>query len=138
MIIRTRGSIPYRNYVRVPNYVARGGLSLAAVGLYTYLASVPHEFEVNMRDNRPWSDGYDGTKKALEELRLAGLVSSLRRERKKGKAGRAGQFNYYIYVYRQLAPTSNPVENPVENLVGRLVDNLSTVYGSPHTVNRTP
>jgi len=139
MIVRSRGAIPYRNYVRVPNYVARGGLSLAAVGLYTYLASVPQDFEVNLRDDRPWTNGYKATRIALEELRRAGLVSSLRRERKSGKAGRAGQFDYFIYVYRdRLAPTSNPVDVPVENLVGRLVDNLSTVYGPAHTVKRIP
>lgn len=94
------------HYARIPNAIARGGLSLEAVGLYTYLASAPHGWEFNLASNRPWPNGYKATHAALTELREHGLVSAQRRSQLAD-----GSFQYFIDVH--LVPVDNS-DQPVD------------------------
>lgn len=82
------------HYARIPNAIARGGFSLEAVGLYTYLASAPHGWDFSLASSRPWPNGYKATHAALDELRKHGLVSEQRRSRLSD-----GSFRYFIDVH---------------------------------------
>lgn len=120
------GEKPEKLHVRVPNAVARSGLSLEAIGLYTYLLSAPTGWHVNFRKGRPWPNGYTTTKAALRELRANDLVTDVSRQQLPD-----GRFDYVIGVYRK--PRKPPVDNPVDNIV----DNDAAVSTSPRTVNGT-
>jgi hypothetical protein len=110
------------HYVRIPNSVARGKLSLEAVGLYAYLASSPHGWEFSLAGNRPWPNGYKATQLALSELRAHGLISAQRR----GQTA-DGHFDYFMDVH--LSPVDNS-PHPVDNY--RVIH--STVRTSPRAV----
>ncbi len=106
------GKQPEKLHVRVPNAVARSGMSLEAVGLYTFLLSAPSGWHVNLRKGRRWPNGYATTRSALEELRANGLVTDVTRQQLPD-----GRFDYVIGVYRKTCeqPVDNPVENSVDN-----------------------
>lgn len=120
------GADPNKLHVRVPNEVARSGMSLEAVGLYTYLLSAPTGWHVSLRKGRAWPNGYTTTIAALKELQAAGLVTDVTRQKLPD-----GRFDYVIGVYRK--PRKPPVDNPVENSV----DNDAAVSSSPGAVNST-
>lgn len=94
MRVRKIGQPTTEPHVRIPNTIARGGLSLEAIGLYTYLASAPDGWEIGIRHGRPWPTGYRVTLAALAELRGRGLVSETRRKKLAD-----GKFEYVIDVY---------------------------------------
>ena len=120
------GEKPEKLHVRVPNAVARSGMSLEAIGLYTFLLSAPSGWHVNFRKNRPWPNGYTTTTAALRELRANDLVTDVTRHQLPD-----GRFDYVIGVQRK------PCEQPVDNAVDNSVDNDAAVSTSPRTVNGT-
>lgn len=119
MKIAKQGPRVERNYVKVPNAIARGGLSLQAVGLYTYLASLPDDATVRFDDERPWSNGRDATRAAMAELRERGIVET--------KAGRDDGRWSHVLIVRLSPAVDNPVDNPVDNSV----DNHAPTTGFP-------
>lgn len=120
------GDKPETRHVRVPNAIARSRMSLEAIGMYTYLLSVPSGWNVNFRNSRPWPNGYTTTRAALDELRHNGLVTHVVRETLSD-----GRFDYVIGVHRK--PCGQVVDNTVDNTV----DNQEAVCSSPRPANST-
>lgn len=94
MRIYKAGLPPTEKYARVSNEIARGGLRLETLGLYTYLVSCPEGWHVNIRDNRPFPNGYKATQRALAELRSRNLIGKTKRVQLAD-----GTFQYHVQVY---------------------------------------
>lgn len=109
------------NFTVIPNEVFKQGLSIEAVGLLTYLLSLPHDWVIYKTHlHKTLSCGRDKTDRIFKELQDAGYILSVEHRNELGKI-------HYEHVVYDMPYNGEPVTgNP-------LTDKPYT--GNPSTVN---
>ncbi len=119
MIVKSKHA---SNYTVLPNSIFKKGLSVEAVGILSFLLSLPHNWILYKTTiHRQLNLGRDKCRKIIKELEKHGYIHSELRKRKDGKI-------YYDHVVYDIPPKGKP-----------LTDLPSTVQPStdlPSTANK--
>lgn len=100
-----------REYVSLKNKdVQRKDLSYEATGMLVYLMSLPHDWNINLRNLQQKGAGRDKVRRILKELEDKGYLSI---ENSKDEQGRFTHTQYHAYATPDYNPQFNPsTENP--------------------------
>lgn len=88
------------NFTIIYNEVPKSGMSLAAIGLWTYLMTLPKDWKINLNElQNHFSNGNKAVRTAFNELIEKGYAI---RQQSKNSHGRFQKMNYKIFESAQL------------------------------------
>lgn len=126
------------NFTQISNIILQKLTNYEALGLYCYIASLPHDWEFHKNHLAAHADiGRDKLTKLLHILELHGLIKI---EQIRGNDGRFSYFDMHVYDEEEFKIISEKHRNTENQYTGnRSTENqFSPLTEKPSTVNRLP